>query len=333
MSRLPVVRVNRPRDIPALDRSIVDVAVLDMNHSWPNLGHDSMIQRLADIFQEVQPRLQSAGLSFRAISYDVRRSLVIPESPGERFQLYLGTGGPGHIDPRENDGLNEGSQGIRENASWLDPIFDLFDSVHKDENAALISVCHTFGVLCLWSGAARPALRESKSSGIVENELTAEAIAHPWFSRLSRRLPDRKHLRILDSRLFDLVPANNMRNGFIAIGYGGEALTMMEFARDRGGVMPRIFGVNHHPEIVDSPRLRKILDEKLSRNEVSKEWHEERLRALSHDDPSQEAALLLTSEYTHLALIRFHLYRQLRLRGANVHEDEVLEESRSGERS
>ena len=34
---------------------------------------------------------------------------------------------------------------------------------------------------------------------------------------------------------------------------------MMEFARDAGGVMPRVFGVNHHPEIVDRSRQMMIL--------------------------------------------------------------------------
>jgi len=51
---------------------------------------------------------------------------------------------------------------------------------------------------------------------------------------------------------------------------------MMEFARDRGGVMPRVFGVNHHPEIVDRARQMMLLQQKRERGEVTPEWSEER---------------------------------------------------------
>ena len=31
-------RVERPEDLPAEEPRTIDVAVLDMNHGWPNLG-------------------------------------------------------------------------------------------------------------------------------------------------------------------------------------------------------------------------------------------------------------------------------------------------------
>ena len=40
---------------------------------------------------------------------------------------------------------------------------------------------------------------------------------------------------------------------------------MMEVARDRDGEMPRIFGVNHHPEIVNRPRQLTILRKRMER--------------------------------------------------------------------
>ena len=72
---------------------------------------------------------------------------------------------------------------------------------------------------------------------------------------LARELPDRRHLKILDNRLYDLIPHGAagrrlVRSRYETPGAGGpagEALTAIEVARDPDGVMPRILGVNHHP--------------------------------------------------------------------------------------
>src|SRR5213593_4377210 len=111
------MRVFKPEDIPPADSRILDVVLLDMNHNWPNLGHYSFVAAVDSAVEELEPSLDSMGISVRMISYDVRKSLMVPEHPGDRFLLYLGTGGPGHLDPRLNDGASEGSQGIREDAS------------------------------------------------------------------------------------------------------------------------------------------------------------------------------------------------------------------------
>src|SRR5262245_49529900 len=72
-------RIERPEDLPAPDPRIVDVAVLDMNHGWPNLGHDSLIHTLLDTACELLPLAAETGVRVRAISFDVRRAGVIPE--------------------------------------------------------------------------------------------------------------------------------------------------------------------------------------------------------------------------------------------------------------
>jgi hypothetical protein len=321
-------RVESPDDLPPADDQVVDVAVLDLNHGWPNLGHDSLVHAVLEASCDLLPRLTAAGLALRVVSFAVRDHGMLPEPPGGRFSVYLGTGGPGHLDPHCNDGLSPYSQGIREDPSWEAPAFALFDAIAADPDAALLAVCHTFGVLCRWSGAARPVLRGpekgGKLTGVLENVLTDEARAHPWFRRLAAELPGGRRLRILDNRLFDLIPEpGGLPHGFVPIGFEtdadgtrGEALTMLEMARDRGGVVPRIFGVNHHPEIVDRARQRVILDQKLDRGEVSAAWVQERLEALTtvYPDEDSEVRLHLTSDYTLLAPLRFHLYRQLRLR-------------------
>ena len=92
-------RVERPEDLPAKDDQAIDVAILDMNHGWPNLGHDSLVHAVQDASCDLLAPLVGTGLRIRALSFDVRRSGQVPEPPGGRFALYLGSGGPGHIDP------------------------------------------------------------------------------------------------------------------------------------------------------------------------------------------------------------------------------------------
>jgi hypothetical protein len=338
------IRVERPEDLPAADPRIVDVAVLDMNHGWPNLGHDCLVHALLDAACAILPIAQETGVRVRAVSYDVRRFGLIPEAPGGRFSLYLGTGGPGHLDPHANDGASEYSQGIDENPSWQAPLYKLFDDILNDEHAALLAVCHTFGVMCHWSGLARPVLRGpekgGKSAGVLENVLTPEAVDHPWFGRFGAELRSGGRLRVLDNRLFDLIPTHGAYpRGVVPIGWEtlgvggprGEALTMVEWARDAGGVMPRIFGVNHHPEIVDRAGQLLLVEQKLERGEVSAQWVAERREALTRTFPDEnsEQRLQRTSDYTLLGPLRFHLWRQVRLRAESLgfaidlHEDRV----------
>jgi hypothetical protein len=339
------VRVERAEDLPAADSRTVDVAVLDMNHGWPNLGHDSLVHAVMDAACGVTGELQAAGLRVRLLSFDVRRSLMLPEHPGPRFSLYLGTGGPGHLDPRQNDGVRPESQGIREDASWERPAFELFDAIRRHDEAALVAVCHTFGVLCRWSGAATPVLRgpeKGKCSGVLENILALPAAGHPWFRRFADLVGPSARLRVVENRLFDLIPnATGLpvwatRLAFETRGVGGEpgdAITMIEFARDAGGVMPRMFAVNHHPEIVDRFRQKMILDQKRDRGEVSEAWYRERLEILTRQFPEEDVdqKLHLTSDFTLLGPLRFHLFRALRRRARSLalplplHEDRVVQ--------
>jgi len=338
------LRVERPEQLPPPSPCVIDVAVLDMNHGWPNLGHDSLLHAVQDACCAAVAALEAASLRVRVISYDVRRCGMLPEAPGGRHALYLGTGGPGHIDPRANDGEAAFSQGIRENPAWEAPAFALFDAIRDDPEAALLAVCHTFGVLCRWSQAARPVLRgtsKGKCAGLLENVLSARARQHPWFSVFAALLGEVPRLRVLENRLFDLVPDLDRWPswaapiGFETRGVGGppgEAVTMIEFARDGGGVVPRVFAVNHHPEIVDRSRQRTILDQKRARGEVGEEWYRERLETLTRTLPGEDVdqRLHLTSDFTLLGPLRFHLFRQIRRRAealgapAGLHEDAVV---------
>lgn len=303
--------VRAEEDAPPAARSRIDVAVLDMNHSWPNVGHDALVHAVREIAEELRERLVASGLAIRVISFDVRRKLAIPPLPNGQFSLYIGTGGPGHLDPRQNDGVSEWAQGVAEDPSWEAPLFRLFDAIASHEHAAFIGVCHSFGLLCRWSGAAHAELRHAKSSGMPLNILSPDAAYHPWFARFAAALPDRSHFRVVDNRLFDLVLDRSAALTPLAFEREGtDVLTMAEFARDPAGEMPRVFGVNHHPEIIDREHLLQVLAEKREREEVTQQWYEERSHTLENEmrgEPERQSRL--TSHYTLLAPLRFHVER------------------------
>lgn len=322
-------RVERGDTLPADEPRTVSVAVLDMHHGWPNLGHDAIVYAIQNIVCDLTPALRRAGMRVEVVSYDVRRGHRIPEAPGGRHAVYVGTGGPGHLDPARNDGVAPGAQGVREDPAWEAPLFRLFDAIREDAEASLLGVCHTFGVMCRWLGAADAKLRTAgqggKSAGIVPNRLTDAARTHPWFRRLARELPDRRSLMVLDNRLYDLVAREPLPAGVIPLSYDangpeGRVLTAFEAARDPGGEMPRILAVNHHPEIVNRPRQLTILRKRAERGAVSPEWLEERARTLTEQiaDARGEQALQLTSSYLFLGPLRFHVYKEIRRRAERL---------------
>jgi len=106
---------------------------------------------------------------------------------------------------------------------------------------------------------------------------------------------------------------------------------MIEFARDRGGLMPRVFGVNHHPEIVNRAGQMAILEQKVERGEVTAQWAAERREILTRSYPAEDSEhlLQLTSDYTLLRPLRFHLQRQVRRRAESLGFKVDLDEERT----
>jgi hypothetical protein len=291
------VRVNG--FVPKAARDRIDVAILDMNHSWPNLGHDSIVHAVQEAAESQCAALLAAAAKVRAVSFDVRGTLRVPEAA--RFDLYVGTGGPGHLDPRLNDGVAEWSQGIAEDPSWERALFRFLDDVLAGD-AALLGICHSFGLMCRWSGAARAELRAEKSAGMPFNALSDAGAAHPWFGRFASALPD--------NRLFDLIVDGPRDERHIAFeDESGPALTILELARDDAG-MPRILGVNHHPEIIDREHALTVLAEKRAHHEVSEQWYRERADTMREMfDGETERQSRLTSEFTLLGPLRHHVAR------------------------
>ncbi|MGZ6970944.1 MAG: hypothetical protein ACXVID_04710, partial [Thermoanaerobaculia bacterium] len=81
---LSYVRVDAPGDEPPPEPGTLDVAVLDMHHGYPNLGHHSIVETVLNIaHQERQER--EGALAVRVISYDVRGRGAVPSRPASRF--------------------------------------------------------------------------------------------------------------------------------------------------------------------------------------------------------------------------------------------------------
>ena len=300
------VRVNGSVPAPRADR--IDVALLDMNHLWPNLGHDSLVHIVLESAESMRGELGDRKV--RVVSFDVRYRDQVPEAG--RFRIHIGTGGPGHLDPRLNDGTSEWSQGVDETGAWEAPLFRLFDDILGDESASMLAVCHSFGLVCRWSGIARPVLRTDKSSGLHINRLSREAMHHPWFEQFAGELPDGQHFHVVDNRLFDLILEDAKKAMPLAFeAAGSSALTMVELARDASGTMPRFLAFNHHPEIVDREHVLQVLDEKKAHGEVDQQWYDERVATMLELFGEKERLSRLTSAYTLFEPLRFHLRRQL----------------------
>ena len=112
---------------------------------------------------------------------------------------------------------------------------------------------------------------------------------------------------MVDNRLFDLVVERRDATTIAFEDDRSDGLTMLELARD-AEEMPRVFGANFHPEIVDREHIMTVLERKRNHGEVTEAWYAERASTM-HDlftgEPERESRL--TSEYTFLAPLRHHV--------------------------
>lgn len=323
--RVSYARVDRPEDEPPPLRNVLDVAVLDMHHGFPNLGHASVVDRLMRIGQEERKRLGPGTPGVRVVSYDVRLGQAVPAAAA-RFPLVVGTGGPGALDPRENDGVSPYAQGIREDPAWERLLWRFFDTLLAERGTAFLGICHSFGLLARWAGFGEAVVRppeKGKSAGVVTNVLTEAARRHPFFAGFHHASLGGR-IQVLDSRLFDILPAGRgpgvvLANEATPDGVPGEAITMAELDRFADGT-PRVWAVNHHPEIGDAGEQRARLLRIADSRQISEEWLRERMQALEAWNASEaaERRLQMTSSYTLGEPVRTILARALAERRAGV---------------
>jgi len=181
--------------------------------------------------------------------------------------------------------------------------------------------------MCRWLGVAdavfRGPERGGKSVGVRYNELLPAGQAHPWFARFAGDLKDGTRFPVLDNRLYDLVttgavPADVrvLAVDTDASGAPTDAITMVEVDGAAGDGVPRILGMNHHPEIVNRQRQIALLEKKRARGGVNQTWFNERWAALTGqvEDEADDRLLRLTSHYTLMGPMRAALQRDVRRR-------------------
>ncbi len=319
------MRVNAPGDAPAAEAGSIDVALLDMNAGFANVGHDAIVAIVRDAALALDSELERTGSRIRVVSYAVRDGLAVPDHRDGRHALYLGTGGPGHLDPRRNTSAM-GAVEIVEDPAWEAPLFRLFDEIADDPEAAFFGVCHSFGLVCRWSGAAQPVLRGVEKggprSGVGTNILTSEALAHPYFSSLATPSPAQGRVPVLDSRYYDLIPQSPAPLGVVPIAFEstvsgdgpGEALTMLEVAREPGG-RPRFFAVNSHPEIGSPERVAEILKRLLASGAMTPDVYKQRVRILPVLRDERREERLRVGRVVFADLVRERLAAMLRAAG------------------
>jgi hypothetical protein len=92
--------------------------------------------------------------------------------------------------------------------------------------------------------------------------------------------------------------------------------------------MPRVLGINHHPEVVGRNYIRRVLESKWDRGEVTRAWHDERMKTLEkHFSGEFDQQIRLTSIFTFLAPVEFHLQRIVRERRQSLGLDGALDEN------
>ena len=290
-------RVERDGDLPPADPAIVDVAVLDMHHGWPNLGHDAIVHAVQNAVCDLQPALQDAGLRVRVISYDVRRGHAGARAARRPARASTSAPAGRAISIRAGTTASSpGSQGIGEDPAGSRRSSRCSTRIRADRDAALLAVCHTFGVMCRWLGVADAVLRgprraaRAPASSRTCSRPTRRTIPGSAASRAScrrRRLPDPRQPPLRPHPDRRPLAAGVAALGHETRGVGGprgDALTMIEVARDRDRrTMPRILGVNHHPEIVNRAAPAHDPAEADGARRGDAGWYAERAAALTAD--------------------------------------------------
>ena len=237
-----------PEDLPASDPRTIDVAVLDMNHGWPNLGHDSLVHAVMDAACDVAPELLrprgcacarspstcAARGCCRSRPGRASRSTSAPAVPATSTRAPTTACGPSRRASART------RRGRRRRSASSTPC-------RRDEQRGAPRASATPSACCAAGRARRrPVLRgpeKGKCSGVLENVLTWDGAPAPLVPALRRAArTGRAAARGREPPVRPDPAARRLprraacRSATRRCGVGGapgEAVTMIEFARDR----------------------------------------------------------------------------------------------------
>ena len=113
-------RVEAPEDLPPADLVPWMLRFSTPDHGWPNLGHDSLVHAVREIDCDLRASRWHRD-NVAAISFDVRRKQMLPAAVDASPSMWAQAGRG--IDPRMNDRVSVGCQGIKEDpTAWERPL-------------------------------------------------------------------------------------------------------------------------------------------------------------------------------------------------------------------
>jgi homoserine O-succinyltransferase/O-acetyltransferase len=149
------------------DSNSVKVAVLDLYNGVENQG----MRCIKDILKNSSHRFYDTGIHFDV--FDVRAK---DEVPGLDYDIYISSGGPGS----PFDGLNMLWE--KKYFEWMDNLWNYNQSVGTKKH--LLSICHSFQLMCRHFDLAEVEMRKSDSFGIMPVHLTEDGKKESLFTGL-----------------------------------------------------------------------------------------------------------------------------------------------------
>ncbi|MCZ6900400.1 MAG: GMP synthase [Bacteroidetes bacterium] len=236
-------------------KKIKRVAVLDMNDNYPNQG-----------MRGIRGILESFSTHLDYQVFDVR---IHNEVPNHKFDIYIGSGGPG--DPLKMKG------------NWVTRFYNLIDRLWANNQNPdnprknFFFICHSFQMACHHFGLGEISKRKSTSFGVFPVHKTEAGHSEP----LLEKLPDPFY--VVDSRDYQLVQPNLQ----VFEEHGATILSMekirthIELERAIMAVRfsPEFFGVQFHPE-ADPSGMRTHFKKEENRKKVIKNYGAKKYRKM-----------------------------------------------------
>jgi len=185
--------------------SLFNIAIIDMYNGEANVGMECIILLIANWSKERNITVQ----------HEIFRLRNYGEIPGEHFDAYISTGGPGS--PLDS----EGEKWDTLYTNWLDRMFQLQKPVFL--------ICHSFQIACRHLKLGKITLRKSRQFGILP--------IHPIsYNSLFEGLKDPFYA--LESRLYQITAPNDER-----INNLGAKITALEKIRPQVPLERAIMGI------------------------------------------------------------------------------------------
>lgn len=173
----------------AMEKSLVRVAILDLNNGAPNQS----MRCLREILNTFETQ---NGCRLLLDEFDVRQKSLVPDTT---YDIYISSGGPGS--PLES----QGSDWEKNYFSWLQQMEDWNNNPTNLQRKQVFFICHSFQLVCRHYRIGEVKKRHSTSFGVFpihmleagENEPLFEGLNNPFYA--------------VDSRDFQVIAPNQDR--------------------------------------------------------------------------------------------------------------------------